>query len=193
MSLKEFTINYTNRLINLIQNMDFDEFDKFYNLINNARGTIFIIGNGGSSSTASHIANDLGIGLKMRELKSLNVLSLCDNSAISYAIANDTDFDNIFYLQLKDVLKKEDIVIAISCSGNSPNIIKAIQYANQIGSKVVGFSGFDGGFLKQHSDIKLHIETSKGEYGLVEDSHLILNHILFTYFQLNQNSRNENV
>lgn len=184
MSLKEFTLNYINRLNNIFQNIDFTEFEKFYSLLNSTTGKIFIIGNGGSSSTASHMANDLAIGLKLRNLKSLEVYSLCDNSAISYAIANDTNFDNIFYLQLNNILNKEDVVIAISCSGNSPNIIKAVRYANEIGSKVVGFSGFDGGLLKQCSDIKIHIETSKDQYGLVEDAHLILNHIIFTYFQI---------
>lgn len=129
------------------------------------------------------MANDLAIGLKIRDKKVLDVQCLSDNSAISYAIANDIGFENIFYTQIKDIIKPEDILIAISCSGNSTNIINAVEYAKNQKSKIIGLTGFDGGRLKELSDIKLHIQTQKNEYGLVEDIHLILNHILFSYFQ----------
>lgn len=182
MDFKNFTKNYIKELNNLLLNLDLDEFDKFYELIKNCRNKIYIIGNGGSASTASHMANDLSIGLKRRDKLTLHAISLADNIAVNSAISNDIGYENVFYMQLKDILKPEDIVIAISCSGNSPNIIKAVEYANEVKSTVVGLSGFDGGRLKELSDIKLHIESNKGDYGLVEDAHLILNHILFSYF-----------
>ena len=128
------------------------------------------------------MANDLSIGLKRREKQSFDVVSLSDNAAISYAIANDIGFENVFYMQLKDILKPEDTIIAISCSGNSPNIIKAVTYAKQTKATVIGLSGFDGGKLYELSDIKIHISSEKNEYGLVEDVHQIIDHILFTYF-----------
>ena len=182
MNFKDFTLEYIDNLYNTLGNINLEEFDKFFNLIKNTKSRMYIIGNGGSSSTASHMANDLAIGLKRRDIKTIDAISLSENSSVSYAISNDIGFENIFYMQLKDILKPEDTVVAISCSGNSPNIIKAVQYANAIGSKVVGLSGFDGGKLKELSDIKLHVQTEKNEYGLVEDIHLIINHILFSYF-----------
>lgn len=129
------------------------------------------------------MANDLSIGLKRRNKKVFDAVSLSENSAISYSIANDIGFENVFYMQIKDIIKPKDIVIAISCSGNSPNIIKAVEYAKEKKATIVGLTGFDGGKLKKLSNIKLHIETQKDDYGLVEDAHLIINHILFSYFQ----------
>ncbi|UTJ06375.1 SIS domain-containing protein [Arcobacter roscoffensis] len=183
MDFKNFTKNYIKELNNLLLNLDLDEFDKFYGLIKNCKNKIYIIGNGGSAATASHMANDLSIGLKRKDKLTLHAISLADNIAINSAISNDIGYENIFYMQLKDILQAEDIVIAISCSGNSPNIIKAVKYAKEVNSTIVGLSGFDGGKLRELSDIKLHVKSNKGDYGLVEDIHLILNHILFSYLQ----------
>ncbi len=182
MDFKEFTIDYISKLYKTLQKLDLIQLEEFKNHLLTNEGRIYIIGNGGSSSTASHMANDLSIGLKRREKQSFDVVSLSDNSAISYAIANDIGFENVFYMQLKDILKPKDTVIAISCSGNSPNIIKAITYAKEVGSTIVGLSGFDGGKLYELADIKIHIPSEKNEYGLVEDIHQIIDHILFTYF-----------
>jgi len=145
-------------------------------------GKIYIVGNGGSAATASHMANDLTVGLKLREIRNFVVESLSDNSSICTAIANDIGYENIFYAQIKNKIKKEDILIAISCSGNSPNILKAAEYAKQKGSTIIGMTGFDGGKLKELSDIKFHVQTDKGEYGLVEDVHMILDHIIYSYY-----------
>ncbi|MFA9373022.1 MAG: SIS domain-containing protein [Poseidonibacter sp.] len=181
MDFKDFTKSYIKDLSSLLEDLDLNEFDKFRTLITNCKSNIYIIGNGGSAATASHMANDLAIGLKRRDNLVLNAISLADNIAVTSAIANDIGYENIFYMQLKDILKPDDILIAISCSGNSANIIKAVEYANKLDATVVGLSGFDGGLLKKLSTIKLHINSKKDEYGLVEDAHLILNHILFSY------------
>ncbi|MFA7086474.1 MAG: SIS domain-containing protein [Aliarcobacter sp.] len=143
---------------------------------------IYIIGNGGSAATASHMANDLSVGLKLREIRNFNVESLSDNSSVCTAIANDIGYENIFYAQLKNKLTKDDVLIAISCSGNSANIIKAAEYAKEIGTSIVGMTGFEGGRLKEIADIKFHVNTNKGEYGLVEDMHMILDHIIYSYY-----------
>ncbi|WP_066360775.1 SIS domain-containing protein [Aliarcobacter cryaerophilus] len=143
---------------------------------------IYIIGNGGSAATASHMANDLSVGLKLREIRNFNVESLSDNSSVCTAIANDIGYENIFYAQLKNKLKKDDVLIAISCSGNSSNIVKAVEYAKIVGTTVIGMTGFEGGKLKEIADIKFHINTNKGEYGLVEDIHMILDHIIYSYY-----------
>tara|TARA_Y100000992_G_scaffold292079_1_gene249171 strand:- start:291 stop:875 length:585 start_codon:yes stop_codon:yes gene_type:complete len=146
------------------------------------KSKVYVMGNGGSSATASHMANDLGTGLKRRKILNLNISSLVDNTPIVTALANDIGFENIFYMQIKDFLNKDDVIIAISCSGNSPNVIKAVDYAKDLGCTIIGLTGFNGGKLKDLSDINFHVDTPEGEYGLVEDVHMILNHIIFSYF-----------
>ncbi len=146
------------------------------------KSRVYILGNGGSSATASHMVNDLGAGLRRRDIINLDVVSLGDNSPAVTAIANDIGYENIFYMQMKGLLSSEDLVIAISCSGNSPNIVKAVDYAKELGCKVIGVTGFEGGHLKKISDINFHVDTPKGEYGLVEDVHMILDHIIYSYY-----------
>ena len=146
------------------------------------KGSIYIIGNGGSAATASHMANDFSCGLKLRGIRDFNVLSLVDNVPVCTAIANDIGYENIFYAQLKDRLSDKDILLAISCSGNSGNILKAVHYARSSGTLVIGLTGFEGGALRDLSDINFHVATDKGEYGIVEDIHMMLDHIIFSYF-----------
>ncbi len=182
--MKNFLDRYKENLISLIQKVDnniltsiIKELDKTENI-----SKIYIIGNGGSAATASHMANDLSAGLKMREIRNFNVESLSDNSSVCTAIANDIGYENIFYAQLKHKIKKEDVLIAISCSGNSTNIVKAAKYAKETGTTIIGVTGFDGGKLKKISDIKFHVDAPKGEYGLVEDVHMILDHMIYSYY-----------
>ncbi|PLX67345.1 MAG: sugar isomerase [Denitrovibrio sp.] len=185
MEKKDFILSYTSKLKKLLDNVDVNAISEIIDLLEETqkkKGVIYVLGNGGSSGTASHMANDLNVGLKRRNIRTFNVVSLADNSPVITAISNDIGYDNIFYMQLLEVLKPEDIIIAISCSGNSPNITKAIDYAKTVGSKVVGCTGFDGGELRQKSDICFHVDTPKGEYGLVEDMHMILDHVIYSYF-----------
>ena len=185
MQVSDFIDKYTNSLISLLQNIDKNAIEDIISaleqtLISNSK--VYIIGNGGSAATASHMVNDLGVGLKRRDIRKFNVISLADNTPVCSAIANDIGYENIFYMQLKDVIEQNDVVIAISCSGNSENIIKATEYAITKGSKIIGLTGFDGGKLKKISDISFHINTQNGEYGIVEDMHMILDHIIYSYF-----------
>jgi len=143
---------------------------------------IFVIGNGGSASTASHFVNDLGVGLSRRGLIQFDIESLSDNTAVCTALANDLGYEYIYSKQLENKLKKNDLLIAISCSGNSKNILNAVKIAKDRGATIIGLTGFDGGELLRESDISLHIPTPNNEYGLVENIHLIINHMIFTYF-----------
>jgi len=180
-----FIKSYISDLTQLLQRLDINAIKNIINALEKAHSLnsdIYIIGNGGSASTASHMQNDLGIGLKIRDIRNFNVQSLVDNSAVCTAIANDIGYENIFYTQLKDKIKPQDILIAISCSGNSKNILKAVEYAKIHGATIIGMTGFDGGKLKQLADIKFHIETQKDKYGLVEDIHMILDHIIYSYY-----------
>jgi D-sedoheptulose 7-phosphate isomerase len=185
MEIKDFTLKYVHELKAHLDAIDteivaqiVEEIEK----VSKAGSKFYVIGNGGSSATASHWANDFAIGLKRRGILTIDMVSLGDNAAVTSAIANDIGYENIFYMQLKDVLKPEDVILAISCSGNSPNIVTAVEYAKEVGSTIIGASGFDGGKLKQLSDIKFHVDTQKDEYGLVEDIHMILDHIIYSYY-----------
>lgn len=185
MNSAEFTKSYISRLIELLKNIDVQVISDIIDVLNrveNVRGKVYIIGNGGSAATASHMANDFGPGLRRRGIMNFDAYSLADNSSVCTAIANDTGYDNIFYMQLLNNLRENDVLIAISCSGNSPNIIKAVEYAKEVGTAVVGVSGFDGGRLRELCDICFHVDAPKGEYGLVEDVHMILDHIIYSYY-----------
>ncbi len=184
--MDKFVSNYTKELTQLLNNIDTKVLDDFYQILvktSQDNGRVYIIGNGGSAATASHMANDLKVGLGRRGIINIDAVSLADNSSVVTALANDVGYDNIFYMQLKDTLKPEDIIVAISCSGNSPNIIKAVEYAKECDNKIISMTGFDGGKLHQLSDIKIHSKTSSGKYGLVEDLHMIINHMVSCYFQ----------
>ncbi|MFZ3053694.1 MAG: SIS domain-containing protein [Sulfuricurvum sp.] len=183
--MEKFVNQYKLLLTTLINKIDLNAIKKIiekFDSLHQNNGKIFVIGNGGSAATASHMVNDLGVGLKRRGIRNFNIESLADNVPVCTAIANDIGYENIFYAQLKDNLTSNDILIAISCSGNSHNILKATNYAQKVGATIVGLTGFDGGMLKKTCDISIHVETEQNQYGLVEDIHMILDHILYTYF-----------
>lgn len=191
MKIDDFISKYINDLTALLQKLDKVSIENLIVLLENTlnnNSKIYILGNGGSAATASHMVNDLGAGLRRRKIRNFNVVSLADNTPVCTAIANDIGYENIFYMQLQGLLQKDDLIIAISCSGNSPNIIKAVEYAKDSGSKIIGMTGFDGGRLKHLCDVNFHINTLNGEYGLVEDMHMILDHIIYSYYI--ENSKN---
>jgi D-sedoheptulose 7-phosphate isomerase len=137
---------------------------------------IFVMGNGGSASTASHIVCDLAKNTRKNELPNFRVIGLADNMAIFSALANDEGYENVFTAQLANLLRPGDLVIAISASGNSPNVIKAVEYARQHGAQVIGMTGFAGGRLGELVDIHLHVPSHIIEH--VEDAHLALEHLI---------------
>ena len=183
--VKEFTKEYILKLSQLLgeidENVVADIVDLFERVSKN-KNIVYIIGNGGSAATASHWANDFSAGLKRRNIINIDVRSLADNTPICTAIANDIGYENIFKLQLQDALTKDDVLFAISCSGTSPNIVNAVRYAKEVGATVIGATGFDGGELLKLSDIKFHVQTPKVEYGLVEDVHMILEHLIYSSY-----------
>lgn len=181
----KFAENYINELINILKKIDMNSIEQIVEELKNCakrKGKVYVVGNGGSAATSSHLVNDLGVGLTRKNILGLDIISLSDNVPVITAIANDTGYENIFYLQIKELINPNDIIIAISCSGNSDNIIKAVKYAKENRCKIIGMTGFDGGELKKYSDINFHVETEEGNYGQVEDVHLILDHIIYSYF-----------
>lgn len=141
---------------------------------------VFIMGNGGSGSTASHFACDINKGCCMDIEKKFKVVCLNDNIPTMLAYANDLSYDKVFVEQLKNFLQEGDIVIGISGSGNSENVIQAVSYAKENKAKTIGLTGFDGGRLAQVVDIPLI--ASVNDMQKVEDVHMIVVHMIMQYF-----------
>jgi D-sedoheptulose 7-phosphate isomerase len=142
---------------------------------------VFVLGNGGSSSTASHIAADLAKNTIGPNMKRFRIMSLNDNAAIMTALANDLGYENVFSEQLTNLIQAGDVLIVVSASGNSPNVLTAMRYARSRSAEIVGLLGFDGGQAAELSDVPVIIPCD--HYGVVEDVHLIINHILVDYFK----------
>jgi D-sedoheptulose 7-phosphate isomerase len=142
---------------------------------------VFTIGNGGSSSTASHLAADLSKNTTGANTRRFRITSLNDNAAIVTAIANDLGYENVFVEQLINLIRPGDVLIAVSASGNSPNIVKAIRYAQEQSAHVAALLGFDGGEAAKLADNAIVVPSS--DFGIVEDLHLAINHILVEYFR----------
>ena len=192
LNVKSFSENYVEYLITLLNELDHEKVEECVKELEEARqkgNTIFIIGNGGSASTASHIGNDFGLAVlktsKNPNNKSYRAMPLTDNVSVISAIGNDSSYNDIFLDQLKVHYSKGDILLSISASGNSPNLLSASNWVNQQGGKTIGWLGFDGGKLKEIVDIPIVVKSPKGEYAPVEDVHLIINHIIVTWMQFN--------
>jgi len=137
---------------------------------------VFIMGNGGSAATASHFACDLGKGTLMPGRPRFRVIALTDNMPLFSALANDFGYDRVFVEQLASLVQPGDVVIGISGSGNSPNILNAILFAHQVGATTIGLTGFDGGRLKGLVDVCILVPNHCMEQ--VEDLHLMLEHLI---------------
>ena len=164
---------YIRRLKKTLDNLNREEIKRLVRLLMDAKkrgSTIYIFGNGGSGSTASHFACDIG---KVGQFK---VVSLNDNMAVMTAHANDFGYENVFIMQLKTLLKDGDVVIGISGSGNSGNVLKAIDYANYRGNITCGITGYDGGQLRKMA--MFSVNANVNDMQMAEDIHLIINHIL---------------
>ncbi len=184
----EYFSKYIDYLSAVLKNVKLEQIDELVKEFENARSkgkTLFIAGNGGSASTATTMANDIGFDIikKTNTKKPFKLLALTDNNSVMTAIANDVGYDQVFLNQLKIHFKKGDKLIVISASGNSKNLIDAVKWVKKNSGRVIGLLGFDGGRLKSLCDLSVVIKTNKGEYGPVEDAHLILNHILAHWFQ----------
>jgi len=178
-----FAGSYLNYLSGVLGGIDCESIGRFIQVLLDARekgANIYFIGNGGSAATASHFANDLAIGTNSYD-KPFRALSLTDNQAIITAIGNDFGYDEIFVRQLRVLGNPGDIVVAISASGNSSNLICAFEYAKSIGIKTIAITAFDGGKMKQMADDGIHVPTAQKEYGPAEDAHMVLDHLVGAY------------
>lgn len=176
----DFVDGYLSYLAEVFGRIDRRSVAAFIAVLEQARAsgaTVFFCGNGGSAATASHFQNDL----TRWRTDPMRVVSLTDNVAVITALANDYSYDRIFVMQLEPLLSAGDVVVAISASGNSPNVLRAIEFANERNAISVGLTGFDGGRLGELCKIHVHVPSAGGEYGPVEDAHMVLDHLVMSY------------
>src|SRR5215207_8522054 len=141
---------------------------------------VFVVGNGGSAATASHFAVDLGKGASLDAERRFRVLSLTDNVPWITALGNDLSYEDVFVEQLKNFARPGDLLLAISGSGNSENVLRAVRYANSIGCRTIGLAGFAGGKLREQAQECLVVNSD--HMGRIEDGHFIVQHLIVYYF-----------
>ena len=162
-----------------LEKLDVSEISRAINVLLGAlegERTVYVFGNGGSGSTASHFAGDFNKGVSEGLPKVFRFQCLNDNIPTLMAVANDFDYKEVFVYQLRGRLKPGDVVMAISGSGNSKNVVKAAEYAKEQGATVIGLTGYSGGRLKVLSDVSLHVPADSMQ--IAEDVHLIFDHLM---------------
>lgn len=170
---------YAGRLKTVFDSLDREQINDVINVLlraYEAEKTIYIFGNGGSASTASHYVCDFNKGVSVKLEKKYRFICLNDNVATVMAIANDCGYENVFSMQLEGKLEKGDIVFAISGSGNSKNVIKAVEYAKEQGNEIISLTGYDGGKLLKLSDHPIHVNVN--DMQIAEDIHMIICHLI---------------
>ena len=181
---KNLIKSYFDREIEVIKRLNIDDINAAVQAIWAAyerEATIYIFGNGGSAATASHYVCDFNKGISEKKEKKFNFVCLNDNYPQMMAIANDISYDEVFRFPLINKLKPTDLVIGISGSGNSKNVIRAVEYAKEIGAPVIGITGYHGGKLKELADY--HMDVMEDDMQISEDLHMIFDHMM--YFVLN--------
>ena len=171
--------HYFSSVGSLLQQVPFEAVDQVVATLANANQsgqTVYICGNGGSAATATHFGCDLAKRPIVAGQPRYRVVSLTDNTALMTALSNDIGYDDVFAEQLLPLVRKGDVLIGISGSGNSRNVLKAVDVAKQAGAITVGFSGYDGGKLAPMVDISVHIPSFN--MAMVEDVHLMLEHAI---------------
>ena len=184
LTVRQFAQWYRDREIEQWQAFDLDAIEKIARAIELAEKNgkqVFVMGNGGSAATASHIATDWSKTAERKGKQLIRCMSLNDNLPFMTAIANDLGYDEVFVRQLENLLDRDDVVVIISGSGNSPNVIKAAKFAKKKGAVTIGMTGFTGGKLRKLVDVCLHVNSD--QYGVIEDLHMAAGSILAFYLK----------
>jgi len=180
-NMKKFTsAGYVTKLISVISSVDHEKINSIVAVLLNARKnnkTIFIAGNGGSAATASHMVTDFMFSSKITGPK-MKVYCLNENTSVLTATGNDKGFDEVFSRQLENLASDGDVLILISASGNSINLLNCLSLCEKKNITTIGLTGFDGGSLKSKVNISLHVQTEMSAYGIVEDTHMVVGHII---------------
>ena len=183
-SSKKFFLEYKNNIYKSLLNVDLNKIEMAAEIIEKKikkKYNIFVCGNGGSASIADHYVTDFTKMIRTKTKLKPKMFSLNSNSGLISAISNDMSYENIFAYQAETYCKKNDLIIIISSSGNSKNIINLVKFAKKNKIKTIGFCGFKGGYLNNNADINIHININN--YGLVEDCHHILMHSIAQYIR----------
>ena len=170
---------YMAREIDIINKLSVEEINEVMNVLEDARKTekrIFICGNGGSAATASHFCCDFNKGVSESQSEKYNFECLSDNVPTMMAVANDIGYEEVFRFPLRNKMKAGDILIGISGSGNSKNVLNAFEYAKEIGGTVIAIVGYDGGKMKKMADHSIHVNIN--DMQISEDVHMILDHMM---------------
>lgn len=170
---------YLDEVCQIIPRIPVSEISRVVEIIRRARGRgnrIIIMGNGGSASTASHFVCDLAKNLRQPGLRDFRAFGITDNMAMFSAYANDEGYENVFWRQMSNIVEEDDIVIGISTSGESENVVRGVNYANNVGAYTIGFSGFDGGRLGRLVDLNVNVPSGCVEQ--IEDIHLMFEHMI---------------
>ena len=188
--MEKYINKYMEESIEALKDISAREIAKAINIIQSVYerdGRIYIFGNGGSLALATHWVSDFNKTVFSHNLdlhaKRFQAIRLPTTEEELSAWANDVGYDMVFAGPLQNYLQESDCIIAISSSGNSPNIIKAVELAKRRHVSIVGLSGFDGGKLHEMADASILVKTEKGKYGIVEGSHAVVLHLITTYFQ----------
>jgi len=185
--LMSFPVHYKSALFKAIETIDLQKVQQAIEWFREARDQerqIFVFGNGGSASTASHFACDIVKGASFMQPARFRIMALTDSLAILTAYSNDVGYEVIFEQQLRNFARPGDLVMGISGSGNSPNVLRAIEYANSEGCRTIALSGRDGGKLGQLA--QLNIQVSEPHMGRIEDAHMVVCHMIGYYFMEKQ-------
>jgi D-sedoheptulose 7-phosphate isomerase len=178
-----FPAQYKTEVLKAIETVDLAKVNQAIDLFKDARAAgrhIFVCGNGGSASTASHFACDIVKGASYNRGQRFRIMALTDQIATLTAYANDVSYDCVFVEQLRNFAQPGDLVMCISGSGNSPNVIRAMEYANSIGCKTLALTGRDGGKLGPLAQLNIQVEAP--HMGRIEDAHMIVCHMIGYYF-----------
>ena len=182
-----FTEIYKQELLTALDTVDLSKVEEAIRWFEEAREEgrqVFTCGNGGSASTASHFVTDMVKGASFGKDKRFRIQALTDSLSTLTAYSNDVSYDAVFVEQLKNFARHGDLVLAISGSGNSPNVLRAVEYANSIGCKTIGLTGRNGGKLGEQS--QLHIQVAHPHMGRIEDAHLVVCHMIcYRFMDLN--------
>jgi D-sedoheptulose 7-phosphate isomerase len=182
-SVAVVSTSYFKQLQHLLERLDLGAVERVVNALRDVRdrgGQVFLAGNGGSAATATHLANDFGKATKVGGTRPFRALCLSDNVSWFSALANDEGYERVFAGQLENLAQPGDLLLVISASGNSPNLVRAVELARRLDVTTVAMLGFDGGVLKGQVDEMLWLESEQGAYGLVESGHVVIGDILTT-------------
>jgi D-sedoheptulose 7-phosphate isomerase len=182
----EFSRQYKHQLIKAIDTLDLDSVGRAIEILQEARlqgRHVFVCGNGGSASTASHFVCDMVKGASCNRSSRFRIMALTDSMPTITAYSNDINYECIFVEQLKNFAQPGDVFIAISGSGQSPNVLRAMEYANSVGCETIALTGRDGGKLGPMA--KLQVRVAEPHMGRIEDGHLIACHMICYYFMEN--------